>query len=111
MEPQNLQELEEAIADFVKSFKLVFDYDWETTKLCIPEEYLIKENGTFIQPGVSNESSNWWNRGSLLSRYRHLIEVLDKNGIQHSFDTENSPDDLGEHEARVPNTVDADDFF
>ena len=93
MEPENIHELEEAIAEFVSSFKLVFDYDWEMTKLSIFSKHLIEENGTFIQPGVSDESSNWWNRGSLLASYRHLIEVLEKNGIRHSPDIEGLPDD------------------
>ncbi|NET70453.1 MAG: hypothetical protein F6K62_05495 [Sphaerospermopsis sp. SIO1G2] len=78
------RELEEAISNFIISFEGVFDHDWDMTKNCITDDCFIRDNGTFIQPGVSDESNNWWNRGSLLSAYRHLIEVLDKNNIPHS---------------------------
>jgi hypothetical protein len=63
---ESVRELEEAISSFITSFELVFDNDWEMTKSCITDDCFIRENGTFIQPGVSDESNNWGNRGSLL---------------------------------------------
>lgn len=83
---ENLRELETAISNFVTSFELVFDNDWQVTKNCITDQYFIKEGYTFIEPGVNDESSNWWNRGSLLSAYRDLVEVLEKNNIPHFLD-------------------------
>jgi Uma2 family endonuclease len=76
---EHIRELEEAISRFIISFELVFGIDWDLTKSYIADDCFIRENGTFIQPDVSDESNNWWNRGSLLSAYRHLIEVLEKN--------------------------------
>jgi len=83
---ESMREIEEAVSSFVSSFELVFDNDWEMTKNCITDDCFIRNNGTFIQPGVGDETSNWWNRGSLLAAYRHLVEVLEKNNIPHSID-------------------------
>ncbi|MGB5771871.1 MAG: hypothetical protein WBM32_18690 [Crocosphaera sp.] len=80
---ENISELEEAISQFITSFELVFEYDWEMTKNSIADDLYISSSGTFIHPDVGDESNNWWNRGSLLSSYRHLVEVLDKNNIPH----------------------------
>ena len=81
---ENMHELEEAISSFLTSFEIVFDNDWDMTKNCITDTCFIEDNATFLQPGVSDESNNWWNRGSLLSSYRHLAKVLEKNNIPHS---------------------------
>lgn len=89
---ENVRKLEEAISDFVTSFELVFDIDWQMTKNCIADpSYLIENSGTFIHPGVDDESSNWWNRGNLLASYRHLIEVLEKHSIPHGIDYDTNP--------------------
>lgn len=84
---KDAQELELAISNFVSSFELVFDKDWENSKNCIANsKYLIEDGGTFINPGVDNESNNWANRGSLLADYWHLVELLDRQGISHRFE-------------------------
>jgi hypothetical protein len=78
---QMAPELLDAVADFVKHFELVFDIDWGTTHANICDsEFLISEQGTFIDPGVEDESNNWWNRGSLLDSYRRLKALLDDLG-------------------------------
>ena len=79
-------ELEEAISGFVTNFESVFDNDWEFTKGTIGSEFLIEADGTFINPGVADESNNWVNRRSLLRSYRRLLEVMDKYNIPHSLE-------------------------
>lgn len=73
-------ELLMALRSFLDSFELVFgETDWETTRDIIKSDslkYYIHQNGTFIDPGVDDESNNWWNRGSLLSAYRRLKHQL-----------------------------------
>jgi len=86
---QRVHELEEVISKFITNFELVFDNDWEMTQSCIANGDLIGNNGTFINPDVSDESNNWGNRGALLDIYRHLLEVMDKNSIPHSNFFEN----------------------
>jgi hypothetical protein len=82
---ENMQELEEAISRFATMFELVFDNDWEMTKICISDSSYVEDNATFINPGVNDEDNNWGNRGSLLSAHRNLVKVLEKNGIPHSI--------------------------
>jgi hypothetical protein len=71
----------ELATQFAESFELVFGIDWEFTKTVLNEAEvdptLIAQDGTFLQPGVTDESNNWANRGSLLSIYRDLVEDLD----------------------------------
>ena len=87
----NDRELEEAISDFVSIFELVFDNDWEKTKSSITDSsYVTEDGGTFIHPGVVDESNNWWNRGSLLSSYRRLLEVMERHDIPHGIDYNSS---------------------
>ena len=79
---EDLQRLQEALSDFVGSFELVFDNDWEFTCLALQNpEHLIDHNGTFLNPRVDDESNNWGNRGSLLSSYRHLLSAMEQCGI------------------------------
>lgn len=73
------QEIVELASEFLERFRLVFEYDWEFTQatLQIPaESHFIAAGGTFINPGISDESNNWANRGALLSTYRRLDAVL-----------------------------------
>jgi hypothetical protein len=65
---------------FLVCFEAVFgDADWEMTRdiLAAPESY-IASGGTFLEPGVRDESNNWHNRGALLSSYRALKAELGK---------------------------------
>ena len=54
----------------VEIFKHVFGNDWYYTKACINSGSFIKD--TFIEPGVDDEYSNWWNREALLDAFRDL---------------------------------------
>lgn len=69
-----------ALHDFLDTFELVFgDTDWPCTSGVLRDEglkYMIDPNGTFLEPGVPDESNNWWNRGALLASYRRLKTAL-----------------------------------
>lgn len=73
-------ELLSVLRQFLDSFELVFgETDWDTTREAIAGDlakYFIHPNGTFLEPGVDDESNNWWNRGSLLADYRRLKHQL-----------------------------------
>lgn len=68
-----------ALNDFLIRFEAVFgEADWPTTLANLQNDarYLIDPNGTFLEPGVADESANWWNRGSLLVAYRRLQAAM-----------------------------------
>jgi hypothetical protein len=68
------------VVRFVDLFELVFENDWEHTKvtLHVPDDLpgFITPDGSFLNPGVEDESNNWANRGSLLAAYRRLRSAL-----------------------------------
>ena len=70
-----------ALMGFWIRFEAVFgEADWEMTRdvlTCDMLEHYIHPNGTFLEPGVEDESNNWGNRGSLLSSYRILKRQLE----------------------------------
>lgn len=69
-----LEELQNALTEFVESFELVFRDDWEFTEAALKSGYHI--NGTFLTPNVDDEFNNWGNRGGLLMRYRALLKIM-----------------------------------
>ena len=72
------EKLLRAYESFLGAFELVFDNDWEMTLGRIADPDFISEKGTFLRPGVDDESNNWANRGALLAAYRELIDCLGK---------------------------------
>ena len=77
-----LREVVESIGEFTRSFELVFDNDWDFTLTMLrldPHElgFYITPDGTFLNPGVQDESNNWANRGALLYAYRGLLRALE----------------------------------
>jgi hypothetical protein len=75
-------ELNQLISDFISGFDLIFNMDWEFTKLCIEDPlFLISPNGTFINPDVGDEGNNWGNRPFLLNSYRELVAYIEKHDI------------------------------
>lgn len=74
-----------AVADFLRTFEAVFgEADWEMTLDILQSDavrHYIAPEGTFLSPGVSDESANWWNRGSLLASYRRLKAVCAMKGF------------------------------
>lgn len=78
---------------FLESLEAVFGTaDWSSTlaNLQNDAEYLIDPNGTFLEPGVTDESANWHNRAAFLAYYRDLkaqlakghFNILRREGIQ-----------------------------
>jgi hypothetical protein len=78
---QRSRELEEAIERFVESFECMFSQEWNVTQCNMQSEHFIKPTGTFLYPGVDDESSNWGNRGGLLHDYRVLRKIMNKRGL------------------------------
>ena len=75
------QALEDAVADFMQAFELVFHNDWDLTVDRCQDDLFIKKSGTFLAPEVEDESNNWANRGSLLASYRRLRSLMKEQGI------------------------------
>ncbi len=85
-------ELRKRIRAFLSAFELVFDHDWYYTKLSILDEYLISDEGTFINPFpgehfTGGKGDNWANRSHLLAAYRELKAFAISEGI-HNPDEE-----------------------
>ncbi|RWX44207.1 hypothetical protein H206_01970 [Candidatus Electrothrix aarhusensis] len=59
---------------------MVFHNDWGMTIDCIIDGSLI--DGTFIEPGMGDESNNWSNRGELLKSYRNLLQLMKQEKIK-----------------------------
>jgi hypothetical protein len=57
-------ELKRAAVDFLEDFEQVFDRDWKHNEARLEDGFFIEPNGTFLHPGVEDESSNWANRGA-----------------------------------------------
>lgn len=85
-EPGEWIVIEDAYAilkEFLESFELVFDEDWDYTQLNLGVDAQeprtsIAPKGTFLRPGVHDESNNWGNRGTLLAGYRQVRAMLDE---------------------------------
>jgi Putative quorum-sensing-regulated virulence factor len=94
----------EALTQFMLSFELAFDEDWDFSALCLAHEehrYFIKpEEGTFLNPKVEVESSKWGNRGTLLSRYRELVKAMKAAGAYKSGE-EWEAELAAQHEAEI----------
>jgi hypothetical protein len=77
-------EFDEAVADFIGAFEVVFHHDWSYTKLNVG--YMPGEDGTtFIEPGIEDEVDDWWARGALLNAYRCLVAAMEKRGLKPQF--------------------------
>jgi len=85
------KELYQLISEFLSAYEVIFDLDWEHTKLCLEDsKYFISSNGTFIHPRVKDEENNWGNRPMLLNSYRRLVEYIEKNNIDINTSLHNS---------------------
>lgn len=83
--------LEDAVGDFIQSFELVFNNDWDFTADRCNDGAYISKTGTFLAPEVADESNNWANRGNLLASYRSLKSLMKKQGF--STDLPLGPDE------------------
>lgn len=71
------------LKEFIDLFVLVFDNDWEFSRALMDDENYIA--GSFIHPGVDDESNNWCNRGRLLGCFRALVDTMKGNGCLPEF--------------------------
>ena len=78
----NDPEYEKAVAEFVGAFEVVFRYDWSYTKTMIGDE---EKGATFVEPGLNDEIEDWGARGALLKKYRALVAVMKKRGLEPQF--------------------------
>ena len=76
------KELQQAIAEFVGAFEVVFRYDWRYTSGMIGDE---AEGANFIEPGLEDETEDWGARGALLEKYRRLVAVMQSRGLEPLF--------------------------
>ena len=86
-------ELKQRIQEFLDTFELVFDIDWEFTKSRILDEDFISEEGTFLEPVrgkffTGGKGDNWGNRSSLLAAYREFKAFAISEGL---YDPDDSP--------------------
>jgi hypothetical protein len=82
MEDSNDKEFQTAVAEFVGAFEVVFRYDWAYTKEIIGDE---AKGATFIEPGLDDETEDWGSRGALLEKYRRLVAVMRRRGLEPVF--------------------------
>jgi len=68
----------EALSEFIGAFEVVFQHDWTYTKLMFGDE---EEGGTFLRPGLKDESEDWGSRGELLEKYRKLKALMEERGL------------------------------
>lgn len=66
-----------ALCRLVDMVELVFDNDWDMTRYEIANECSIDPKGSFLNPLVSDESDNWWNRGAFLCEFRRALRMVD----------------------------------
>jgi hypothetical protein len=72
----------QALQEFVGAFEVVFRYDWDYTQVMIGDA---NDGANFIEPGLEDESEDWGARGALLEKYRALVSVMKKNGLEPHF--------------------------
>jgi hypothetical protein len=76
------RELHDAMTEFLWAFETVFHHDWEYALTMLhPFNEMIGEGGTFLEPRVKDEASDWGNRALLLRRYRNLKALMEARGL------------------------------
>jgi hypothetical protein len=78
-------DLREAVVAFVGAFEEVFERDWEYARTMLSPADIglfIAPGGTFLNPGVEDEVEDWGALAELLDRYRQLLRVMQRHGIQ-----------------------------
>lgn len=75
------RELSDAYREFLWAFEMVFHHDWEYAHVMLwPVNAMIGEGGTFLEPRVDDEASDWGYRAILLERYRKLRALMAARG-------------------------------
>jgi hypothetical protein len=80
------ESIEGKVRDLLESIDLVFDQDWDYTRLSINDSSYVKGNGTFLNPYpgehyVGGAGDNWGNRSAFLAAYRDLKGFAISEGI------------------------------
>jgi hypothetical protein len=78
-------DLRGAIAAFIGAFEEVFERNWEYARIMRSPgniNSLIAPGATFLNPGVADEEDDWGARAELLDRYRQLLRIMQRHGIQ-----------------------------
>ena len=78
------QELEQAIAEFLGAFEVVFHEDWPYSKehLRYNIDRIIPPDDTFIRSSLDPERVNWGARAALLQSYERLRSVMTRRGVE-----------------------------
>jgi hypothetical protein len=76
------KDVTQALQEFVGAFEVVFRYDWDYTRVMIGDE---NDGGNYIEARLEDESEDWGARGALLEKYRVLVSVMKKNGLEPHF--------------------------
>lgn len=83
------------VDDFITCLEGVLDDDWSHTAGCIPYNFMIAKGGTFLCPGVDDESDNWSYRGAFLAEYRRLCKALGRPPRENIVETiQKLPDEV-----------------
>ncbi len=80
-----MDELKCAVAEFVGAFEEVFERDWEYSKTNLHPAnlgFFVRPNATFLNPGVEDEDEDWGARAALLDKYRRLLHIMQRLGIE-----------------------------
>jgi hypothetical protein len=83
--PMDDADLHKALAAFLGAFEEVFGRDWEYSKVMLSPANIasfVAPGGTFLNGGVEDEEEDWGARAELLERYRQLLQIMDRHGIQ-----------------------------
>ena len=63
----------------------MFERDWEYAKIMLSRaniDSFVAPGSTFLKPAVEDEVDDWGARATLLDRYRELLQVMQRHGIQ-----------------------------
>lgn len=72
----------ELVNEFVSSTLFIFDLDWGHTRACMEDiNTFVNSRGTFLEPKVDDEGSNWGNRPGFLMAFRRLNSFMQDNEI------------------------------
>lgn len=82
MTPEQEALMQQAYAEFIGAFEVVFHYDWDYTSIMIGGE-----QPSFLKPGLTTaqESEDWSARGALLEKYRNVVAAMKVAGLSPAF--------------------------
>lgn len=82
LENNKLDKFEKLVTEFIYSTEYTFDWDWDHSKYCFEDlDLFVSENGTFLEPNVEDEGSDWANREGFLNSFRKLKSFMEDNNL------------------------------